>query len=114
MLTEELLKEILPNKTVNCCIIKDNMVWFRKAEPMVEVDTDYRINIYEFMGLCKEWAWSLDYCVDSFKTQGYDTWMVELSYPYDEDTFEIMDSFSTEYDAVFKACTRIMENKTSI
>ena len=62
---------------------------------------------------CKEWAWDKQYCVMSFKVQGYDTWTVEIN-ELDDDRNFIIDGVSTEPEAIFKACQYILDKEVKM
>lgn len=65
------------------------------------------MNIYELSHVVKEWAFKKGYTLIVFKTLGYTTYTIEI---HDEsDYIELMDSFTSEPEAIFKAAAYIFE-----
>ena len=120
MVSKELLAEILDLELVENVQINwqniNEIVYTTKpagetiSEMVEEVYSNSRwrcVNIYELAHKCKEWAFNKGYTLVVFKTLGYTTYAVEI---HDEsDYIELIDSFTTEPDAIFKACEWILK-----
>ena len=71
------------------------------------------INLDTLTRLMKEWCHTLEYCVISYKVQGYVNWTVEVD-ELDDDRNYISDDICTEFEAVLKATIWIAKERNLI
>ena len=76
---------------------------------------DEEINIHELANMCKEWALKQKYRIltEPYNDYGHTDWMVEAQ-KYEKSNPQRFELYSTEPEAVFKACEWILINKKKI
>ena len=102
-ISKELVSEVFK---LNICeaYIENNILYFDMGLPLIQ-----SINIYEFVHMCKEWAFDKGYPFNVLYRHDY--WdRCELK--YDVDLYNHRKSFCSdiEIEAVIKACNWILEN----
>ena len=101
-ISKELVSEVFK---LNICeaYIENNILYFDMGLPLIQ-----SINIYEFVHMCKEWAFDKGYPFNVLYR--YDYWdRCELK--YDVDLYNHRKSFCSdiEVEAIIKACNWILE-----
>ena len=102
-ISKELVSEVFK---LNICeaYIENNKLYFDMGLPLIQ-----SINIYEFVHMCKEWAFDKGYPFNVLYRHDY--WdRCELK--YDVDLYNHRKSFcsDTEVEAIFLACEYILNN----
>ncbi len=97
-------------------VLKTNAEWVEIKGNEIFYNTDsnkhscFKINIYEFMFLCKEWALQYKYRIltEPYNDYGYTDWMIEVT-KYGSSNPQRFDLCKSEPEAVFKACEWILK-----
>lgn len=106
MISKELLKEILGIEILSCKSVRQSSIIRYKFDANGET-RDSSINIYELSYLCKKWAYTKNYLIDSCfnepRSEVHIHWMSKLNK---------MTAFSadSEPQSVFKACEWILDS----
>ncbi len=112
MISKELLSIVFGHEITNVLIISNSYISISKVAKKQTLTTT-SFNIYELAHRCKEWAFNSGFSITVYKTLGYTTYTAEIH--CDEGTIVILDSLSTEPEAVLKACEWVLgtlENKS--
>lgn len=108
MISQELLSEILDKVVL---YIEPELLSFNEVCYSDEYDMPFHVNVYELAHNCKEYAMKNDYCVNSF-TDYNGTWFSYANNVIDGIAKQF--SAETEYEAIFKACQFILDEKDQI
>lgn len=109
LISKELLSEVLKVKIrkINSSILDGNLYYYKEL-----VKCKSKINIYELAHKCKEWAENQGYILLS-KNKECLVYLIDDVYDVIECLNQYEDYFDadTEYEAIFKACDRILDNE---
>ena len=111
MINKKLLSEVLGYDVQKYAVRKNNIIPFQRNKVFKDaLNVRNPINIHELAHMCKEWAYSREYLIDSRVTQSGACRLFTSPISEKKDVERVFTA-KTEPEAIFKACEWILDNQ---